>query len=125
MWSVLVSPRRSADGRRRCHRHGPWWAAGSVVAVWILRETWAAFLSRKKERTETDANVDLIKGLSERIGSLEQRVSVQDERLQQEMMMRLKAQEEASALRMRVRQLESTLRGLGAVIPPEDPAVSA
>ncbi|WP_289213906.1 hypothetical protein [Stenotrophomonas sp. 8(2023)] len=93
--------------------------------MWILRETWAAFLSRKKERTETDANVDLIKGLSERIGSLEQRVSVQDERLQQEMMMRLKAQEEASALRMRVRQLESTLRGLGAVIPPEDPAVSA
>jgi len=103
----------------------PWWAAGSVVAVWILRETWAAFLSRKKERTETDANVDLIKGLSERIGSLEQRVSVQDERLQQEMMMRLKAQEEASALRMRVRQLESTLRALGAVIPPEDPVVSA
>lgn len=104
---------------------GPWWAAGSVVALWLLRETWTAFLSRRKDRTETDANVELIKGLSERIGSLEQRVSAQDERLQAEMMMRLKAQEEASALRMRVRQLESTLRGLGAVIPPEDPVVAA
>lgn len=102
----------------------PWWAAGSVVALWLFRETWTAFLSRRKERTETDANVELIKGLSERIGTLEQRVSLQDERLQAEMQMRLRAQEEASALRMRVRQLESTLRGLGAVIPPEDPAVS-
>lgn len=103
----------------------PWWAAGSVVALWLFRETWTAFLSRRKERTETDANIELIKGLSERIGTLEQRVSLQDERLQAEMQMRLRAQEEASALRMRVRQLESTLRGLGAVIPPEDPAVSA
>ena len=103
----------------------PWWAAGSVVALWLFRETWTAFLSRRKDRTETDANVELIKGLSERIGTLEQRVSLQDERLQAEMQMRLRAQEEASALRMRVRQLESTLRGLGAVIPPEDPTVSA
>lgn len=103
----------------------PWWAAGSVVALWLLRETWTAFLSRRKDRTETDANVGLIKGLSERVDSLEQRVAVQDERLQAEMLMRLKAQEEASALRMRVRQLESTLRGLGAVIPPEDPVVPA
>jgi hypothetical protein len=103
----------------------PWWATGSVVALWMLREAWTAFLSRKKERTETDANVDLIKGLSERIGFLEQRVTAQDERLQAEMQMRLKAQEDASALRIRVRQLESTLRGLGAVIPPEDPVVSA
>lgn len=103
----------------------PWWAAGSVVALWLLRETWTAFLAHRKERTETDANVDLIKGLSERIGFLEQRVTAQDERLQAEMQMRLKAQEDASALRIRVRQLESTLRGLGAVIPPEDPVVSA
>ncbi|KAA9003486.1 hypothetical protein FJU31_04065 [Stenotrophomonas cyclobalanopsidis] len=103
----------------------PWWAAGSVVALWMLRETWTAFLSRRKERTETDANVDLIKGLSERIGFLEQRVTAQDERLQAEMEMRLKAQEDASALRIRVQQLESMLRGLGAVIPPENPVVSA
>lgn len=103
----------------------PWWAAGSVIALWMLRETWTAFLSRRKERTETDANVDLIKGLSERIGFLEQRVTAQDERLQAEMEMRLKAQEDASALRIRVQQLESMLRGLGAVIPPENPVVSA
>lgn len=103
----------------------PWWAAGSVVALWLFRETWTAFLSGRKDRTETDANIELIKGLSERIGSLEQRVALQDERLQAEMQMRLKAQEDASALRIRVQQLESMLRGLGAVIPPEDPVVTA
>ncbi|HGM5918292.1 TPA: hypothetical protein ACKP5X_000555 [Stenotrophomonas maltophilia] len=103
----------------------PWWAAGSVVALWMLRETWTAFLSRRKERTETDANVELIRGLSDRVSFLDQRVTAQDERLQAEMLLRLRAQEEASALRTRVRQLESTLRSLGAVIPPEDPVVPA
>lgn len=102
----------------------PWWAAGGVVALWLLRETWTAFLARRKERTETDANVDLIKGLSDRVQTLEQRVTQQDERLQAEMALRLRAQEEASALRTRVRQLESTLRGLGAVIPADDPVTA-
>ncbi|WP_240796966.1 hypothetical protein [Stenotrophomonas maltophilia] len=68
--------------------------------------------------------MDLIKGLSDRVQTLEQRVTQQDERLQTEMELRLRAQEEASALRTRVRQLESTLRGLGAVIPPEDPVTA-
>ena len=34
--------------------------------------------------------------------------------------LRLRAQEEASKLRMRILQLESVLRGLGAVIPEAD-----
>lgn len=101
----------------------PWWAAGSVVALWLLRETWTALLARKKDRTETDANVELIRGLSDRITALELRVIAQDDRIQREMDQRLRAQEEASALRQRVRLLESTLRQLGAVIPPEEPAV--
>ncbi len=98
----------------------PWWLAGSVVAFWLLRETWGAVLSRKKERTETDANIGLIEGLARRIETLENRLSTQDQRLQQEVDMRLRAQEEASALRTRIRQLESVLRQLGAVIPETD-----
>jgi hypothetical protein len=98
----------------------PWWLAGSVVAFWLLRETWGAVLSRKKERTETDANISLIDGLARRIETLENRLSTQDVRLQQEVDLRLRAQEEASALRTRIRQLESVLRQLGAVIPETD-----
>ena len=95
----------------------PWWLAGSAVALWLVRETWGAFLSRRKERTETDANIGLIDGLSKRVGELEIRVLTQDQRLQQEFDGRLRAQEEASRLRIRILQLESALRGLGVVIP--------
>lgn len=98
----------------------PWWLAGSVVAFWVVRETWGALLSRRKERTETDANVALVEGLAKRVETLENRLSTQDQRLQQEVDMRLRAQEEASVLRMRIRQLESILRGLGAIIPETD-----
>lgn len=49
----------------------PWWLAASAVALWLLRETWGAVLARRKERTETDANVDLLNGLVERVKSLE------------------------------------------------------
>jgi len=102
---------------------GPWWAAGSVVALWVLRETWSAILTWRKDRAEAGANVNLITGLTERVASLELRVIAQDERIQREMDMRLRAQEESSALRQRVLLLESTLRQLGAVIPPGEPAV--
>lgn len=102
----------------------PWWLAGSFLAFWIVRETWGAMLSRRKERTETDANVQLVEGLSKRVEALENRLTTQDQRLQQEVDMRLRAQEEASKLRMRILQLESVLRGLGAVIP-EAEGVSA
>ncbi len=98
----------------------PWWLAGSVVAFWIVRETWGALLSRRKERTETDANIGLVEGLSKRVEALENRLATQDQRLQQEVDLRLRAQEEASKLRMRILQLESVLRGLGAVIPEAD-----
>ena len=95
----------------------PWWLAGGMVAFWLAREAWGALLSRRKERSETDANVVLIEGLTGRVKALEERLTNQDARLQQEMELRLKAQEHASALRTRIRLLESTLRQLGAVIP--------
>ncbi|WP_312321003.1 hypothetical protein [Stenotrophomonas sp.] len=98
----------------------PWWLAGSAVALWLVRETWGALLSRRKERTETEANIGLVEGLSKRVGELEVRVLTQDQRLQQEFDGRLRAQEEASRLRMRILQLESALRGLGVVIPDPD-----
>ena len=50
----------------------PWWAAGSVVALWLFREVWTALLARRKDRTETDANVDLLNGLIQRVKSLEE-----------------------------------------------------
>lgn len=97
----------------------PWWLAGGVAAFWILRETWSAILSRKKERTETDANVDLLNGLVARVSSLEASQQDLERRLAEEMKLRMTSEEEAHRLRLRVMTLESAMRQIGAVIPPE------
>lgn len=97
----------------------PWWVAGAAVAAWIARETWGAVLARKKDRTETDANVTLVGGLTERIERLEQSQARVTAQLDEEISQRQKAQEEAHRLRLRVMTLEAVIRGLGAVIPPE------
>ena len=97
----------------------PWWLAGSVVAFWLVRETWGAVLSRKKDRTETDANVDLLNGLVARVSSLESSQQDLERRLAEEMKLRMTSEEEAHRLRLRVMTLESVMRQIGAVIPPE------
>ncbi len=97
----------------------PWWMAGSLAAFWIARETWGALLSRRKERTETDANVDLLNGLVERVKTLESSLTDMSKRLEDEVRLRMQAQEEAHKLRLRVMTLESAMRQVGAVIPPE------
>jgi hypothetical protein len=99
----------------------PWWAAGGAFALWAVREIWGVINSRKKERTETDANVTLVGGLTERIDRLEQSQARMGTQLDEEIKLRREAQEEAHRLRMRVQTLEGLLRGLGAVIPPEPP----
>jgi len=97
----------------------PWWAAGGAFALWAMREVWGVINSRKKERTETDANVALVSGLTERIERLEQSQARMGTQLDEEIKLRQAAQEEAHRLRLRVMTLESSLRQLGAVIPPE------
>jgi len=96
----------------------PWWMAGGLAAFWVVRETWGAVLSRKKERTETDANVALIGGLTERIERLEASQARVTAQLDEEIRLRQAAQEEAHGLRLRVMTLESAMRQIGAVIPP-------
>lgn len=105
----------------------PWWLAGSLFAAWIVREMWAAIVSRTKNRHETDANIDLLTQLREGLSTMGARVQTMEgvqaklsQRLDEEIAARMKAQEEAHRLRLRVQTLESTLKGLGAVIPPED-----
>lgn len=97
----------------------PWFLAGGVAAFWILRETWTAILSRKKERTETDANVDLLNGLVARVSSLEASQQDLERRLAEEMKLRMTSEEESHRLRLRVITLEAAMRQIGAVIPPE------
>ena len=99
----------------------PWWMAGGVAAFWVARETWGALLSRRKERTETDANVDLLNGLVQRVKSLEESQAATTLQLAEEIRLRMTAQEEAHRLRLRVMSLESAMRQVGAVIPPEMP----
>lgn len=104
----------------------PWWLAGGAVALWLLRETWGALLSRRKERTETDANVELLNSLRDGLAALSERIRHMEEeqktlrsRLDEEIALRMKAQEEAHVLRLRVATLENAMRKVGAVIPPE------
>ncbi|MET4680443.1 hypothetical protein [Stenotrophomonas rhizophila] len=99
----------------------PWWMAGGLAAFWVVRETWGALLSRRKERTETDANVDLLNGLVQRVKSLEESQAATTLQLAEEIKLRMTAQEEAHRLRLRVMSLESAMRQVGAVIPPEMP----
>lgn len=103
----------------------PWWAAGSVVALWLFREAWTALLARRKDRTETDANVDLLNGLIQRVKSLEESQAQTTLKLTEEIKLRMTAQEQAHRLRLRIMSLEAAMRGVGAVIPPEDPVESA
>lgn len=99
----------------------PWWAAGGAFALWVVREIWGAVVSRRKERTETDANVALVSGLTSRVEALEAAQQRMSGQLAEEMKLRMAAQEEAHRLRLRVLTLESAMRSVGAVIPPEPP----
>lgn len=104
----------------------PWWMAGGLFAAWVVREAWAALRQRRKDRTETDANVELIDSLRVGLDRQGQRIQAMEEaydriqaRLDAEISARMAAQEKAHRLSMRVQQLEAALRGLGAVIPPD------
>lgn len=104
----------------------PWWAAGGLFALWLAREAWGALKTRRKERTETDANVELINQLREGMDRMNKRMLAMEEvqdrlahRLEEEIQARQAAQEEAHRLKLRVQTLESELRRLGVVIPPE------
>ncbi len=106
----------------------PWWAAGGAFALWVVREIWGVIATRKKDRTETDANIDLLNQLREGLGSMGERLRVMEDghqqlrkRLEEEITLRMQAQEEAHRLRLRVQTLESAMRKVGAVIPPEPP----
>lgn len=101
-----------------------WLTAGGLSAAWVIREVWGAFRERKKNRTETDANIDLLTGLVERVKMLESSQSTLTTRLDEEIRLRMQAQEDAHRLRLRVLTLESAMRQIGAVIPPEPSAVT-
>lgn len=107
----------------------PWWLAVSAAALWAAREFVGALLTRKKNRSETDANIELIDTLRTGLSRMDERVrameAVQDrlnKRLDEEIALRMAAQEEAHQLRLRVQTLESAMRQIGAVIPPNHAA---
>jgi hypothetical protein len=104
----------------------PWWLAGGAAALWAAREFIGAVLSRKKNRTETDANIELINSLREGLDRQGKRIAAMEEaqnrigsRLDEEIKLRMEAQEEAHRLKLRVQTLEAEMRRLGVVIPPE------
>lgn len=104
----------------------PWWAVGGVFSMWAVRELWAAIRERRIRRSEADANVELINSLREGLDRQGKRISLMEEahgrialRLDEEIKLRMEAQEEAHRLKLRVQTLESEMRRLGVVIPPD------
>ncbi len=104
----------------------PWWLAGGAAALWIAREFIGSVLTRRKNRTETDANIELINTLRDGLDRQGRSISALQEsqtsisaRLDDEIKARQAAQEEAHKLRLRVQTLEAEMRRLGVVIPPE------
>ena len=104
----------------------PWWATGGLFALWLARELWGALRERRKTRTETDANIELINSLREGLDRQGKRIAAMEEaqnrigsRLDDEIKLRMEAQEEAHRLKLRVQTLEAEMRRLGVVIPPD------
>lgn len=97
----------------------PWWAATTLFAGALGMKAVDFLLARRKERTETDANVQLLEGLVQRVRSLEESHARTTAKLEEEVRLRMQAQEEAHRLRMRILTLEAAMRAVGAVIPEE------
>jgi len=112
-----------------------WTAAGGTLAAIgaVVSGAWAWLERQKRVRAETNAEVAqsaaeesvadaqsvVYKRLAERVEVLERAQLTLGQQLAEEVKLRMAAQEEAHRLRLRVRTLESVIRGLGAVIPPE------
>lgn len=74
---------------------------------------------REVAQAEDSANVELLQGLVTRVQSLESSLADMSRKLDEEVAARMAAQEQAHRLRLRVITLESAMRSIGAVIPPE------
>lgn len=103
-------------------------AIGALVSgawAWLERqkrvraETSAEVSSAEARETVADANSVVFRRLAERIEALEASQVRIGQQLAEEIKMRQAAQEEAHRLRLRVLTLESAMRSIGAVIPPE------
>lgn len=104
-----------------------WGTIGAGIAMAITSAvTW--YVTRHRRNAEAEGHITervghqtvsaMLAAQNERLEVLERRVTEQDSRIQKELELRLKAQEEASRLRIRVDQLEAVLRGMGATVPP-------
>ena len=68
--------------------------------------------------------MDLLNGLVERVKSLETSQAEVVKQYNEEVRLRMKAQEDAHRLRLRVISLESALKRLGVVVPPVEESVA-
>lgn len=85
----------------------------------VQAETKTEVAQSQAEESVADAQSVVYRRLTERIEALENGYKRMGDQLAEEIKLRMATQEEAHRLRLRVMTLESTLRQLGAVIPPE------
>lgn len=99
---------------------GGWAAAIGAVAT----GAWAWWLKNRRQTAETVADVAasksetvLFEQLTRRIQDLEARQAVLEQRIAEEIKLRLKAQEETITLRVHVQRLEAEIVKLGGSVP--------
>ena len=104
----------------------PAWIPGSLTVAWLTRELLGMLRERRRVRTETDANVELIGSMrdairhnDERLQRLEQTQEALRAELEGERERRRVTEEREHRLMLRVMRLEDRLRRLGAVVPEE------
>lgn len=99
---------------------GLWGLIGTATAaliggwLWWIRNKPAQAASDHKDR----ADGEIFKRLTDRIVALESRQSVLEERIAEEMQLRLRAQEETARMKVRILTLEHALKLNNIPVPP-------
>lgn len=103
------------------------WMGGSAVAAILVTKAIDAFLNRRANRAQenqliaaADGSAGLIEKLNSRIVALEGRQSELENRVNEEIEKRLKAQEEVSRQRQRIVTLVAIMRHHKIEVPPEE-----
>lgn len=95
--------------------------AGGAIGATMLVKAYDWWVTRRRDRSEHDANVTLIDGLAGRIATLEARLKTLETDYAEAQRQLFIAQRNEAALGIRVLMLETEVRRLGGTVP-EHPA---
>ena len=99
----------------------PGWLIPAGIGGVLLMKAFDWWLSRRSVKAAEGGAAALIEGLTSRIKMLEERQSIIDKRLTEEISSRQQAEEAAHQLSLRIATLEHAMAMNGLPIPPPNP----